>query len=1027
MTSSRIANRWQATLALLGFLGAGSAWGQDQPNQTLDQVDAFDSANVLEMLFDRQNPNPAIKPDFAALGLGSAAGLASCKLASSGLYCLAKDSETSPQVVRQWVLPLAGPGGSPTNRFRCNDLGFELGESGTCTGLTVDMSGAIWVSGKKGSNYSLVKLVKPSALPTKSCTGGWVQVDSAPSTTPLCAREFASGPGVLSDLDAVDGEVAYPPTLPIGPGILALNGTSGDVRYFSPLVDPPQTVSTFSNWGLDAAAGERLLSTTLLQRRDTQNVVSGNYILAATTKGRILSVDVKNADTPTDTTMATPVLAPPGMLPQAQPPVTINSSSCTSATRTCNVPGVALSATNSTGGAANFFVKAALGGKTGLGVQGKVPGEIAVGETVKVQFLGNDPYRVSSIQIVYLFNGPEFGDKAEIALVTADGDTADGASYTLKIGNDKDDADATWSNPDSTVTKCGLATSDPANGSGCFKITNPFPAPVRTLAFTASTATSNGYESANTNDSDFAIGEIKASVDYRYGIRTSFKTGRVYVSDSNARAVRALLPGTGTPYVLNPLPAPNDILSTTLTTPTTTLTTVPDGLTVAPGNSVDLANCETTTCTVIPGATGQPPSVTFDSVELNGDSPTGVTVYQIRGLIDCRYAPIDCSNLLGVAPIGSPPFDDSEYMEGLISAGIIIPLDPSKPALAKNRYRPAAQLLNVTPMLPEDVTALFSESGGLPDLQISRTYRAQRGTDPAKPFRFDALFYKTAKGQVFINTLFTDVEVNQLTGTSLGCNDNDPPVTLNNPIPTYETLLKFDVVTRVSEKNRSVSDFFRAAQNDYRDTIINDGCGGSRGQAPELSLLPINLMIAPATYGPQSTSNTQSVTENNDAVFARLVESLYDDLNRSRAQLACTTFDGGTSPPVGTGACSALASKWSAGKTLLNSCVSSAFSGQSTTTTNNCKAFRDQLNTDGITTYGATIKGLPVALPSNDPANRVGGQKAQLATLTRIFDERFLPSIRPKGWCREKTAPNGYKGCPDPAFVLDANLYPPTP
>ena len=81
MTSSRIENRWQATLALLGCLGAASAWGQDQPNQTLDQVDAFDSTKVLEMAFDRQNP--ANLPDFSTLDLGSPAGLAACKLVAS--------------------------------------------------------------------------------------------------------------------------------------------------------------------------------------------------------------------------------------------------------------------------------------------------------------------------------------------------------------------------------------------------------------------------------------------------------------------------------------------------------------------------------------------------------------------------------------------------------------------------------------------------------------------------------------------------------------------------------------------------------------------------------------------------------------------------------------------------------------------------------------------------------------------------------------------------------------------------------
>ena len=978
MTSSRIANHWQTALALLGCLGAASAWGQDQPNQTLDQVDAFDSANVLEMLFDRQNPSS--QPDFSPLALGSPAGLAACKLAASGLYCLANGS--AGQVVRQWVLPLSGAGGSPVNRLSCADGALGLDED-TCTGLTVDMSGAIWVSGKKGSNYSLVKVVKQAALPN-GCTDGWVQVLSAPSTTPSCAREFANGQGVLSDLDAVDGEVAYPPTLPIGPGILALNvnGTGDDVRYFA-LSAPGQAPLVLNSWGLDP--GERLLSATLLQRRNGQNQVIGNSILAATTASRILSVDVTSL-----TSQATKVAD----IPREQLPVTINAGKCSNTTGACIVDGATLSATKLNGvtTATGFFVKS-LGGKSGIGVNGSVPGEIAINESVNVQFLGNDPYKVDSIQIVFLFNGPEYGDKAEIARVT----TNAGASYTLSVANAPDDANATWSNPGSTVTKCGATT---LGASGCFLITNPFPVPVRSLVFTAVPATAGGYLSANTNDSDFAIGEIKASVEYSYGIRTSFKTGRVYVSDSNARAVRALVPDApDAGYQLIPLmPNTNGILYTT--------PTAPEGLTVAPGNSVDLADCKTSTCTVIPGATGQPPSVTFDSVDLQPGSPTGVTVYQIRGLIDCRYAPVDCSNLLGVAPIGTAPFDDKEYMEGLIGAGIIIPLDPSKPALAKNRYRPAAQLLNVTPMLPEDVTSLFSESGGLPPLQISRTYRAQRG-DLAKPFRFDALFYKTAQGQVFIDTLFTDVEVNQLSSTTLGCNFDDPGII--GPIG-YPDLLKFDVVTRVSERNRSVSDFFRAVQNDYRDTIINDGCGGSKGQAPELSLVPINLMIAPDTYGPQSTSNTQSVTENNDAVFARLVEALYDDLNRSRAQLACTAFDGGGAPPLASPDCNDLASKWSTGKTLLNSCVSSAFSGQSTTTTNNCNAFRTQL-----AVYRTTVGALSPN-PLNDPANRIGEQKARVATLTRIFEERFVPSILPKGWCREKTAPNGYKGCPIPAF-----------
>ena len=961
MKSSIIGRRCAAVSVLLGFLGAGSAWGADEPNQTLDQVDAFSATKVLEMAFDRP------PPPFSELALGSPAGLAACKLAASGLYCLA--SSAGVQVVRQWKLPLTLPDGSPVDRFSCAAAALGL-DGGTCTGLTADISGAIWVSGQKGTSYSLFKLVKAAILPG-GCTNGWVSVTGA-QPAPLCAREFATGPGTLSDLDAVDGEVAYSSTAPnlIEPGILALNRGSSDASLYFDLFSPG-LLHSFPNWNLQA--GERLLSTTLLQRTQTVSQVTsvvGNYILAATTGGRILSIDFS---TPSAT--ASPVFT----IPQGQPPITINASSCTSGTTTCTVGAATLSS------AKPFYVKPPQFGFSGLGLNGNTQGEIAVNENVHVQFQGPDPYTVTAIQIVYLFNGPEYGDRAEIARITVDGSTP----YTLTMSNTADNGDATWSAPGGSVTKCSPPTS---SGAGCFLITNPFPAPVSALDFAAVHSTVAGFGGTTSNDSDFAIGKIEAQVDYGYGIRTSFKTGRVYASDRNAKNVRALVPGAGTNYLLTQLlPVSKGILSTS--------PTAPDALTVAPGNSIDLSQCPDATqkCIVILAADGTS-AATVDSVKLKDGSPTGVTVYHIKGLIDCRYAPKDCSDLLGVPPIGTP-VNDKAYMEGLIQQGIIIPLDPSKPSLAKNRYRPAAQLLNVTPMLPEDVTSLFSETGGLPPLQISRTYR---GT-ALNNFRFDALFYKKPQGQTFIDTLFSDIEVAKLssTGLELGCQQG-------NAIP-YANLLKLDVVTRVSETERSISDFYRAVANDYRDTITNDGCGGARTKIPGLSLFPFNLEFAPDTYGPQSTSQTQSVTVNNDALFARLVETLYDDLNRSRSQLACTTIDGGPSPPLSSSVCNDLASKWSTGKNLLNNCISSAFSGQSATTTTRCNAFRSQL---AVTYAGA----LPLTAASDDPANRLGEQKARVTTLTRLFDERFVRSILPKGFCREKTAPNGYKGCPAPAW-----------
>ena len=403
---------------------------------------------------------------------------------------------------------------------------------------------------------------------------------------------------------------------------------------------------------------------------------------------------------------------------------------------------------------------------TGLGVSGGASGsEIDIGQSLRVGFPA--PRTVTKIEVLFLFNGPEFNDKAEVAKVTTDQ-----ASYKLTMPTGVDNGIPVWSDSNGAaisgalVERCVInsTTNATSTGPGCFRINNPFPAPVSSMTFEALPGTAWANGGTNTNDSDYSIGRIEA-YEGVYGVRTSFKTGRAYVSNRNVGAVLALIPDSPAFTKLVNVKYP-DSTGTLQDLTLSTLPNRPDGLTVAPGNSVDLADCRTTTpCTVIPGATGEPPAVTFDQVKLANDSPTGVTVYQIRGLIDCRYAPVDCSNLLGVSPIGTAPFDNNEYVEGLIGAGIIIPLDPSKPSLAKNRYRPAAQLLNVTPMLPEDVTSLFSESGGLPDLQISRTYRAQRGRS-ARPFRFDALFYKTAKGQVFVDTLFTDIEVNQLSSTT---------------------------------------------------------------------------------------------------------------------------------------------------------------------------------------------------------------------------------------------------------------------
>ena len=63
----------------------------------------------------------------------------------------------------------------------------------------------------------------------------------------------------------------------------------------------------------------------------------------------------------------------------------------------------------------------------------------------------------------------------------------------------------------------------------------------------------------------------------------------------------------------------------------------------------------------------------------------------------------------------------------------------------------------------------------------------------------------------------------------------------------------------------------------------------------------------------------KTVTEGNDAVFARLVQNLYDDLEFVRRELACKLADAASGqPPITASVCNTLASKWANGKIKLD-------------------------------------------------------------------------------------------------------------
>jgi hypothetical protein len=448
------------------------------------------------------------------------------------------------------------------------------------------------------------------------------------------------------------------------------------------------------------------------------------------------------------------------------------------------------------------------------------------------------------------------------------------------------------------------------------------------------------------------------SATQHYGIRTSSKSGTVYVTDRDYCQVLALLPASPTGPLTSLINASDGLQDLTLSTSDASGTYPPDGPSVAPGISIDLNDCASN-CTLLTNSNGVTASSLL-GVSLAAGSKSGLTLFQIKGIPDCRYA-------------GQPGFPSGlATLCASSTPGVIV----GPPGI------PAAQRLNVTPLLPREITTLYDASGvppnGLPPLLISRQHRGQQRNN----YVFEAFFAVTEAGVQFKDTFTAefDVPVLEDVPASLGC------------LPVPGSLLSWDVMTNVSEKYPTVG-------GQYVDKMTNIGCRNPTETSEErMSLLPYNLEISPDTYGPTILSPTTPVlTVGNDAVFARLVQSMYADLGEVLAVHACPLFS--------TSLCTSLQNTHANGKLKLDKCIAAAFQPKQSAGDENCQSFVSQL-----TNFRAA---LPATTPAADVANRVGELKVRVDVIRQVFDTRFLPSIPANGFCREKTAPTN-PACPYP-------------
>ena len=127
----------------------------------------------------------------------------------------------------------------------------------------------------------------------------------------------------------------------------------------------------------------------------------------------------------------------------------------------------------------------------------------------------------------------------------------------------------------------------------------------------------------------------------------------------------------------------------------------------------------------------------------------------------------------------------------------------------------------------------------------------------------------------------------------------------------------------------TASELAKSVGGRYIDSIINVGCiNPTKVAGTRLSLYSIDLEMAKDTYGPTITSKKPKLTLNNDAVFARLVESQWKDLGEIRANYACKQADPnptGGQAPLSAAVCNTLAALWSDADKKINDCIVKTF------------------------------------------------------------------------------------------------------
>jgi hypothetical protein len=463
-------------------------------------------------------------------------------------------------------------------------------------------------------------------------------------------------------------------------------------------------------------------------------------------------------------------------------------------------------------------------------------------------------------------------------------------------------------------------------------------------------------------------------------IRVSPQSGRIYLSDRCAERVRGFeVPQTG--YTTGSAWT-QAVSVSTLTSSSTS--NPPNTLSVSPGIPIDLAKCLSAQCILTPDG-GDPNTVgayiTNVTVELL-TGKTGMTVFRIQGIPDCRFASPQPAICLG--PDANSP--DPNYAIETIGG---------------------QQYLRVDKLLPLEVLELFDENStptrDALALRIGPQYRAR----PDRGNTFDGFFGRTEDGVRFRDTFDLDFDIRELigdaTGTPTRCGYLNDGIGTNTRSPD-----NWDVIATVSERvpvagTNNGSATLPGGILLNRDMLVNTSCENpTAGSGTRWSLYAYGLMQATCVTGNVVTNTTYQCRTS----FVDLTSKLFDDLERARVLTACANVDGnpptggaGSGWPLSAATCSALAADWANARDKLNKCLDATQQPKNSSLNQNCQAFESQFTQYQNELNSAVVNGAVVGgLQTGDVANRLGELRARLKVFWHVYHDQMLPSVPAGGF-----------------------------